>query len=147
MRCPLPRIRSRSASRSSPAAIASLLLSDDGRSRLRSTLLLAWAQERQRLAVLRRAWPAQGGGNPYGEPSWLAPEHAELEIERAIGELSALVQGGGAQAATSAAAPPPPAPAGEPAPQRRPLGLPAIQAADALGAERAGPGDERAGAG
>jgi hypothetical protein len=122
-----------------------LLSSDDGRSRVRSALLLACAQERQRLAVLRRAWPTPAVDNPYGEPSWLAPAMAEPAIDRA---LSGLVQDGGAEAlAAAAAAPPPLAEAGATALPRRPLVVPPIRPAVALEAERTGSDAGRTGAG
>jgi hypothetical protein len=121
-----------------------LLGSDDGRSRARSALLLTCTQERQRLAILRRAWPAHRADNPYGEPAWLAPENAAQEIDQA---LSRLGHGTGPEVDGSGFAPPPVAEVGTSAGQRRPLVVPTIHPAVALGAERQRSGDRRSGAG
>ncbi len=123
---------------------SSLLHSDDGRNRMRAALLLACAQERQRLAVLRRAWPASHADNPYAEPSWLAPGSAEQEIDRA---LSLPEADGDAAGVPSPSAAPLAAASGGAALPRRPIVVPAIRPAIALSAETPRSGDERAGAG
>jgi hypothetical protein len=125
----------------------SLLRSDDGRSRVRAALLLSCAQERQRLAVLHRAWPASLADNPYREPAWLAPAVCAQETERALSALSGLGQDGGADegadVATSGAAAPTAAAADAAADPRRPLVVPTIRPAPALGAARERSDDER----
>jgi hypothetical protein len=117
---------------------------DEGRSRVRAALLAACAQERQRLSVLRRAWPAQQAFNPYAEPSWLAAADAEQEIDAALSRLSGAGEVGADAAEVHLQ---PLADAGTAAHPRRPSAVPTIRPATALGSERQPSGDERTGAG
>ena len=105
-----------------------LATSADGCSRLRAALRMRCAQERQRLGVLRQAWPAERGENPYAEPPWLADGHDEQVIERALTGLGESVT-----AATTVALGGPQQPPGElAAARRRPQTLPPIQPPEPL---------------